>query len=39
MTNKIRKSNKEAKKRPILSMKEKKAARKSKKENKVFLVS
>jgi len=34
---KNRKSNKEAKKQPMMTMKEKKAARKSKKEGKVFL--
>lgn len=34
---KARKSNKESKKRPILTMKEKRAAKKSKKETEVLL--
>ncbi len=34
---KERKSNREAKKSPVLTMKEKKAAKKSKKEGKAFL--
>jgi len=36
---KNRKSNKEAKKKPILTMKEKRAAKKSKNEEIVFLVN